>query len=190
MGFEEDVSKTQTDDEQPNEWECPNCRAGYGRISKKTATIDRKTGKPVKVLNLIVGIALSGFGAVSLWYGFDLLRNPIPGFSPAPICGPGFMALIFGLPLVINYLQADKVKKISYHCLNCDYKWSASEESTEPKEKVIRKVSDVDQFSEENQEEFSRKVSYADQFSDEISEKREAMEQKRENDQSQELDKT
>lgn len=164
------MSITQTDEQQAIELNCPNCSSGSGKISIKTATVDRRTGKPAPILNLIGGIILSGFGAVSLWYGFDLLRNPIPGFSPAPICGPGFIALFGGLPLIINYLRADKVKKISYHCRNCDYKWSASEESTEPKEKDIRKVSDLDQFSEE------------------ISEKRKALEQKRENDQSQDLD--
>lgn len=116
---------------------CPKCAGTEGFT--KTTTVDRETGKPVQGMSLFWGFASLAIGGVLVWLGLSLWANPIrvPAgtsmniSSPLYYLGFGVLFLSGGIPTIINFLRADKVKLFTYKCGACGHQWERREDEGE-----------------------------------------------------------
>lgn len=122
-----------------NQRTCPSC--GGAKVARRTTTIDRRTGKPVKGLSLIGGIAFSAFGIVLVWLGVSLMTTPMPkGTTNSPLyyLGLAGIALVGGTRMIVGFLRADRVKQFTYRCIDCDHRWYGWEEGAGIEEEDVR----------------------------------------------------
>jgi hypothetical protein len=118
---------------------CPSC--GGTTVVRSTKKIDRRTGKSVKGLSLIGGIAFSAFGIGLVWLGVSLMTTPMPeGSTSSPFyyLGLAGIALIGGIRMIVGFLRADRVKEFTYTCIDCDHRWHGWESGAGVTEEDVR----------------------------------------------------
>jgi len=113
---------------------CPNC--SEFTISARTAVVDRETGKPIRAVSLVVGLASLAFGIVLLWLGVSLWANPIRGHTdvntfPWYWFGLGAICFLEGTTVILRFLKADKVRRRICKCPACTHQWQQAEHAVE-----------------------------------------------------------
>ncbi len=103
---------------------CPSC--GKLRNPVDSITIDRRTGDRVKSSVLIVGIVFALVGLVLAGIGvMEWIASRTPPLIGLVI---GFLALSGGLPVILNYIRADKAEMFKFRCTPCGKRWEKTED--------------------------------------------------------------
>jgi len=102
-----------------HEVRCPVC--GKTEFSRELTVIDRRTGKKA------VGLGTLIFGIVLVAIAVFLIALIVPLWNDRQVPGRQYIylpvvLLIGGVPIIVSYLSADRVKKIIYACASCGKK--------------------------------------------------------------------